>query len=276
VSFVLNHGYPGNILVQGKEFYGPRDLISDALAGAVAAGKEFKVLKSVIVSNAVNVMDRLFFEERSAKMLFHYVSVLKNLLAFSRRAEFASDVNSHVAVSGFMTGNGNRPNPGVFKLLMIGATRRAAEVGLSVKGAVRSSSDRNIGSTHFAGSFSNIFVRPSSCIATWHAAVERILPVFSSVRSQFTRILVERLSAVFARELNRNDIWARSSVSSFVSPIANGTAVLSNLSGFGLKFLATVNACFVKKRHSLSPVITTKGQCETFGNNASSIFEGAE
>ncbi len=88
---VANNGYWGNILnVIGKssslslfgvlpeKLKGVCDFVGNALTRTMVAGSKLKVLKAIIRSISVLVMDGLFGRQRPTKTLFHDVAVLQH------------------------------------------------------------------------------------------------------------------------------------------------------------------------------------------------------
>lgn len=86
----------GEVRVQPQHVDCELHLVDHALAGAVAARKEFKIFNLVVLPVAVAVMHGFFWVKLSAQMLLHYVTVLKS---FARRISiFSRDYNSDISI----------------------------------------------------------------------------------------------------------------------------------------------------------------------------------
>jgi hypothetical protein len=66
--------------IGSNDLDGKLDLVNHSLAGAVPAGKQFEIFKAVIVRVAVDVMHSFFRSKFAFEILFHNVSMFKNLV----------------------------------------------------------------------------------------------------------------------------------------------------------------------------------------------------
>ncbi len=79
----LNSSLASELRVKPENFDREGNLVSDALAGTVAAGKEFEVGRVVVLPVAVDVVDGFFIKERTTKFAGHNISMFQDATLLS-------------------------------------------------------------------------------------------------------------------------------------------------------------------------------------------------
>lgn len=205
------------VRVVGEDLNSPLDLLGDALAGTVAAGKEFEVGRIVVRSRLHAMMNGLVGVKLSAEKLLHDVAVLENFAAFypvlirKTKANIAllRDLPSHFAAV-----RGPKPLIPSEKIsLLKSAAAWVAASERSVFGVT------GRGERHSANSARSALRGGSPLVRAFSRTVHGVFVEFLSILAKFSRHPAERFSALLALETGRLDrAWA--AVNRFVPFVA--------------------------------------------------------
>ena len=238
--------------VEQKHLYREVDFVDDALAGTVSVGEQFKVLDSVVLPIAVDVVDGFFWVESSANFLLHYVTVFKNVFAcrFSvLRRDSQPDVppaanGSSGLVSAFLAVK--LADPFVFALFR---THLLGEVNATRSISVARAFFAAVHAGEFVARFG---VFALACKRAFHRAVQRIAIKFFPVRGQVRQPHDEWLPAFFAGEVDWGLVGGRFSVLAMISATCQAAVSTFYIARVAIKQLPASFTAFLDRHECFS------------------------
>jgi len=217
------------VCVKQDHLAGEGEFVDYALSGAVAAGKEFEILKPVVLPVPVDVMDGFFAVKLPPEMLFHHVAMFKNVF-LRRRAVHSGDAQFDVTVPRFLSSYFwksvfcavNFANPFVFTLFRAGSLFGVDRTSTRAPGFLK----------FFSAIFACGYVLGVTGLTTtfagaFHRTIKRISAVFDVVCGGVRRPHGEGAAAVLTRKFYFFNARRRASVNSLVRVHARSTAKLS-------------------------------------------------
>lgn len=219
--------------VESDHLHRESDLVCDALTGAVTTGEQFKVLDSIIIADAVNMVDGFFGAQGAANVLLHDVPVFENVLARGL-PEVARDAKTNISVSRSRSGDASI---GVTSL-KTESSKNTAAFG-AAKTSVRSFIERsvcapdhgNVTTALNAGKFDTGFTIPFAAkSATRARAVHGVFTEDFPVAPKFSWSVGKGRVTPFTREMvNLYFSWA--AVLGFVFSVAFRSTKLAVFAG---------------------------------------------
>lgn len=259
--------------IEAAYLYGVGDLVRQFLSRSMSAGEKFKVLKPVVGTIPVFMVDRLFGEEGASEVLFHNVPMFKHF-AFWRVSRSRNEKPDVAVTSRHALNLAFFKWPQAFPLgkLESLSTFSATKLFLSIYRASRASLDWHpltaLDAVHGPCLVRKFLVGPRAVTT----AIKRVLPVQFLVGLQLGLRTVERLSAFFARKLYPSDDIGLSSMCTFVGVVTGLRTVFSDFPGFCLKWRATVDASSINQ-HRFSPLVVQVYNYQGTSRRASDFIE---
>lgn len=185
----------------------PINFILNGLTRAVHAGAQFKVLKVVVAALAVLVMHCLMFVQFSAKVLFHHISMLKNVIALAFFGTWKGQpyIAFFVGMLGVMTRGQSFLSPLVLRLQpALFAAILLIAVNPKILGVPRAVG--NFAAIQARKLIAFVGISSSAGISAGDRTVQRITPELLSVRLEVGSHHNKRLAAFSASEVYGNAI----------------------------------------------------------------------
>lgn len=207
------------------------DLVDDALAGSVAAAKQFEILDSIILSVPVDVVDGFGVKKFAAEMSRHDVSVFQHFGLFSAVSQCGHrnpDVAISLDVSAKLSTVESVESLGFLRRIFAfdaAVLLRAVNLSSFARAVHYFTTLRTCEFVSFVGRFS------LSGIRAVHGAVQWIATELFSVCGQIGLHHDERFAALFAREVHRCSAGSRKSLLEPVSTSAGQATVFSPCCG---------------------------------------------
>jgi hypothetical protein len=227
VQFVA--GRSGELGVQSQYLDGELHLVDDALAGAVAARKEFEVVRTVVGPNPVYVMDGFFGEKFASDAFRHDIAMFHDGVLFTgneagnRYPDVAVPFNMAFKFSSLEFSQS-------VGALMCSFARAVAKALLHVNTPAGFSTAALFFAALLAGkslAFHRVFT--SAEIRARHAAVERVSSIFVSIYCYCRGFVRERITAFFAGKFDHSYARSNSPVNGFVRSDTRFSAKTSGL-----------------------------------------------
>jgi hypothetical protein len=255
-------GIPEKIRVEQAHFDCESDLVNNSLAGTVAAGEQFEVLNSVILSVAINVMDGFIGSQVAGKMFGHNVTMFKHGAFFpaNQRRDRKPDISVLFDVTAILprVKSGKRAiHLGSYfaflAAIFLLAINAASSFALAVFFSAALLADKFIA---FIGIFAAASVR------TIHRAIQRAVPKTFTISSQKRLHHNKWFSAFFTGKTDRSFTQRGDTLLKPVGASASEATVFAPslyVAGVAIKKLATV---FTPRfdRHGISPLFDRKGE----------------
>lgn len=203
-------GSGGELGIQSKYLDCECDLVGYALAGAVAAGEQFKVFRSVVLSIAVDVVHRFFLEQFTAKSFRHYVAMFHDCVLLTGHQRWhgnpdvamAFDVSTKIPAFEF--------SQSTFFYKFVSACWRAVFLLVVEASSWFTAFRESLLAVRARKSIAGIGVFSLPGTRAFSRAVQRIASVFFVVFSKVRLQHAERLAAFPASKSNLLSPWCRS------------------------------------------------------------------
>lgn len=252
--------------VEKQNLHREGDFVGYALTGAMSAAEKFKVLNSVVVADAVDVMDGFFGKKLSADVTGHDKSVFHNRMFLASHKARHADPDVTMAldmapvISCFEARQSGRALVGGFAFLTAETLLR---VVFDAADRVVFNSWRLLPAFLAVKNLPVLRVLAALRVGAGSAAVSGILSVFLTVLVEKSRLHLERISAVLAGKFDRRHAASVASVNRF----ERLHAVFAAVKG-GIKLL------FV--RDKFRPAVFAGFRALSFnGHNGSSVSTGS-
>jgi len=221
----------GELGVEVQHLDRERHLVDYPLAGAVAAVEKLQVPLRVVPANPVLVVDGFLFEEFSAELLGHDVSVLENGVLLA--GDEARDGDQEVAVSGFVPRDVPALKSGQgLAALVRRLARSVAELLLHVHSTARlASATLLLPALEARKPLSVHRVFSSADIRTGFRAIHRVFAESLAVCAHNGRFVGERISAFFAGKFGFWNPRPLPAMDPFVGSLARSRAKSLTLMG---------------------------------------------
>src|ERR1700674_3900420 len=222
-------GFRSEVRIEREHLNREGDFVLDRLTGAVAAGEQPNVLRSIVGSLPVQVVDSFFGSEFSAEALFHHKAMFKNLA--TANSALVGESEADVSLCRDASLNLSRFFGSASRMLckFVGAsTLRTAKTALSVDGSSGFSLDGHPVAALDAVDLP-LLVRQSASFATTRSRT--ILGFFAELFHVGTDAAwepYERVTARLARELDRlrSVMKGVKAVLLLITPVAGSAAEL--------------------------------------------------